>query len=376
MLKKLTIRNFKAIQYMTIEFTPFTVLVGANACGKSTVLQALDFLRVLAFRDIPEYLNDRDWRFDDLKSQIDGDDHKPIEFIATWDNLEWHISIDWKEKWLIKERVMRKSDGACILSYHDSDYGYSPDLLKNLYVQSSAMKLINTDELQAILSFLSDSADFELLSPEKIRSGKKDNYAQGIGLGGEALFYCIHKMSNTVKDKLDVIVSDLLDTSIHLRTVDFVEKIELFVEEYRDGKTIKYNSLHTSDGMLRIIAYAAISLETINPINHGMILLDEIEDGINPYLTEKVVNLIFGILKNMNRQIIVTTHSPIVLDFVNPDEVVFMWKSATGASQCEKLFKPENMRESLGFLNPGEVWYNYGKDEIISRLTQYQQEQQ
>jgi predicted ATP-dependent endonuclease of OLD family len=39
MLKTLTIRNFKAIVDMTIEFTPLTVLIGGNACGKSTVLQ-------------------------------------------------------------------------------------------------------------------------------------------------------------------------------------------------------------------------------------------------------------------------------------------------------------------------------------------------
>jgi predicted ATP-dependent endonuclease of OLD family len=41
MLKKMTIQNFKAIQDMTIEFTPLTVLIGGNACGKTSILQAL-----------------------------------------------------------------------------------------------------------------------------------------------------------------------------------------------------------------------------------------------------------------------------------------------------------------------------------------------
>ena len=53
MLKKLTIRNFKAIHDMTIAFSPLTVLIGENAAGKSTVLQAIDFLRSAASRDIP-----------------------------------------------------------------------------------------------------------------------------------------------------------------------------------------------------------------------------------------------------------------------------------------------------------------------------------
>jgi predicted ATPase len=67
MLKKLMIKNFKAIQNMTIEFTPLTVLIGGNSCGKSTVLQALDFLRSAAARDIPEYLREKGWTFEEIK---------------------------------------------------------------------------------------------------------------------------------------------------------------------------------------------------------------------------------------------------------------------------------------------------------------------
>ncbi|MCL2763413.1 MAG: ATP-binding protein, partial [Treponema sp.] len=72
MLKKLTIRNFKAIQDVTIEFTPLTVLIGENSCGKSTVLQAIDFLRSAASRDIPEYLREKGWSFTELLSQFNG----------------------------------------------------------------------------------------------------------------------------------------------------------------------------------------------------------------------------------------------------------------------------------------------------------------
>ena len=56
MLKKLRVKNFKAALDMEIQFTPLTMLIGGNSCGKSTVLQALDFLRSIATRDIDEYL--------------------------------------------------------------------------------------------------------------------------------------------------------------------------------------------------------------------------------------------------------------------------------------------------------------------------------
>ncbi|MDR3147048.1 MAG: AAA family ATPase, partial [Treponema sp.] len=89
MLKKLIIRNFKAIQDMTIEFTPLTVLIGGNGCGKSTVLQALDFLRSIATRDIAEYLRERGWAFEELKSKLIDEKDRPVEFVS-----EYQFDID------------------------------------------------------------------------------------------------------------------------------------------------------------------------------------------------------------------------------------------------------------------------------------------
>ena len=43
-LTKVTIKNFKAIHDTTIELSPFTVIVGANGSGKSSVLQALHWM--------------------------------------------------------------------------------------------------------------------------------------------------------------------------------------------------------------------------------------------------------------------------------------------------------------------------------------------
>lgn len=51
-IKAITIENFKGIsQPVRIEFKPITLLFGANSCGKSSIIQALHYLReVLEFR--------------------------------------------------------------------------------------------------------------------------------------------------------------------------------------------------------------------------------------------------------------------------------------------------------------------------------------
>lgn len=43
-LSSITIKNFKAIEYATLELNPFTVIVGANGSGMSSVLQALHWM--------------------------------------------------------------------------------------------------------------------------------------------------------------------------------------------------------------------------------------------------------------------------------------------------------------------------------------------
>jgi predicted ATPase len=81
------------------------------------------------------------------------------------------------------------------------------------------------------------------------------------------------------------------------------------------------------------------------------------------------------IVKGANRQVIITTHSPIILNYLEPEDIFFLWKDKDGAINGRKMFSAEEMRESLDFLNPGEIWFNYGKDEIISRLTKSDKEE-
>jgi predicted ATPase len=406
MLKKLTIRNFKAIQDMTIEFTPLTVLIGENGCGKSTILQVLDFLCSVYSRDISEYLREKGWNFENLKSQCNGGIEKPIEFISTWnllvnehpETIEWNISIDLTKGWVIKERITRFSDNKPVLSYRIDGQDDIPASLGQLNIQSSALKYvagtsINTDEIDKLFFFLTDSTGFGLLSPDKMRSGSKPSYIGSIGAGGEALAYCIDKMGMTEKQQLNKKVSDLVGASIVVQTVDLGNKVELSVIFKTTDNTMTVDSLHISDGLLRIIAFVVISMEkgidylsiengvllfsqsgealairNNESFKNGMVFFDEIEDGINPYLTEQIVSLLRDLNDKQGRQIIVTTHSPVILNDFNPEEIVFLWKDKNGSVHSRKFFETEEMRKSLDFLNPGEIWENYGKAAILAKL--------
>src|SRR5262249_51273779 len=45
---------------------PINVLIGPNGCGKSSLLQAIDFLRAFFQSSVEVYLQERGWDYDDL----------------------------------------------------------------------------------------------------------------------------------------------------------------------------------------------------------------------------------------------------------------------------------------------------------------------
>ena len=49
LLNKATIKNFKAIEETEVDLAPFTVIVGANGSGKSSVLQAMHWMEEKGF---------------------------------------------------------------------------------------------------------------------------------------------------------------------------------------------------------------------------------------------------------------------------------------------------------------------------------------
>src|SRR3984957_18557925 len=50
MINKVSIRNFKCLRNIQVDLERFTIFVGANASGKSSILQAMDLL-CRSFRD-------------------------------------------------------------------------------------------------------------------------------------------------------------------------------------------------------------------------------------------------------------------------------------------------------------------------------------
>jgi AAA15 family ATPase/GTPase len=75
MIRSFYIDNFKSLVNFRLPpaphaLGPFVCLVGLNGAGKSTVLQALDFVAHLAQGKVQQWLDQREWKKGDLTSRF------------------------------------------------------------------------------------------------------------------------------------------------------------------------------------------------------------------------------------------------------------------------------------------------------------------
>ena len=83
MITSIKIDNFKSLVDFELSLSKFNCLVGLNGAGKSTVLQALDFLSQLMIGDIEQWLKLRQWENSDLNSKLTK--KRNIDYIVTLD---------------------------------------------------------------------------------------------------------------------------------------------------------------------------------------------------------------------------------------------------------------------------------------------------
>lgn len=391
MIKSIYIDNFKALNDFSIDLKPLTVLIGGNGSGKSTILQAIDLLCNIVKMDIDSYIQSRVWEPSDLKSQLSSSSKRQITFRTTFEldidgneELIWEITFNSNKTenklFFTGEKVYNKTNKTTVLRYYSRNIERfnrldgKNETLPNIDLTASFMKNIDEEkdkdkypELCKIKRFLIQSDSFELLSTEKIRNRSSRGKTNDIGLGGEKLASFIHGLSNAQKSELN---NRLKKYVPFVENVDTIAKgkpgwLEMSIYENFNNNATKVKSIYQSDGILRMIAIASIA--EINK-ELGVVLLDEIEDGINPYLASSLVNDLKEICQNYNRQIVVTTHSTVILDYFEADSIVFIWRDESGKAYSKPLFLNKEMKEKLEYMYPGEVWLNMSETEIVETL--------
>ncbi len=122
-----------------------------------------------------------------------------------------------------------------------------------------------------------------------------------------------------------------------------------------------------SGGVRLIIFFIAL---TFHPSPPKVVLLEEPEMGVHPKRLSEIVSLLREITKGTHgghpAQIILTTHSPYLLDNINLDEdQVLVFRRNEDGSRSAEPADAERLALFLDEFMLGEVWYNQGEEGLI-----------
>lgn len=107
-----------------------------------------------------------------------------------------------------------------------------------------------------------------------------------------------------------------------------------------------------SDGTLRYIILLSILL---NKQGGQLVGLDEPEGRLHPDMIHSISEMIKSV--SLNRQLIVATHSPLLLNDFELEDILIFEKNEENSTIVKRYFE-EDFSQYEGKLLPGQLWLN------------------
>lgn len=386
MITRFHVQNYKALRDVTVELTSVHVLIGPNDSGKTSVLEALAALSRSADRSLADaFVGNWEGRQLVWNGEVDLPIILTVEIEAGQTNTQYILEISFDEK---GREVRRSSERifspprtepfvvpafvsfASSLSFIDkiaSQLGERLPLARQVREAIRGVQFYRWNPRFLALpaapdsarQFQMDSAGFGLaLVLDDILGYDRDRFTSL-----EKRFRQIFPEIKSIKLLREMGYRAPSDASQPIPVLQKSEGKGLHFEFGRTGRILPASQV--SDGVLLILAYLTV-LHLPEPPR--LLLVEEPENGIHPKRVEEVLNLLRELVREQGRtQVVMTTHSPYVLDLFKPEEVTLCRRDADGATVAHPLANSKTVREQLDIFTLGEIWTAEGEEKIISR---------
>lgn len=409
MIKLIEVKNYRSLRYISRPLDSFHVLVGANATGKSTFLDVIQFLSDIVNYGIDKAIFDRASHFEELTFAEKGGD---IEFALevalptrisvlfngkNFTTIRYEIRIgkdditgensikdekvlllspiakfETKEpiqKLLFPElsqvpnsilldrlrpkqyrRVASKKSGGNDNFYNElyeeSGKGWIPSF--KLGIKKSSLGNLPEDETKFpsatwLKFFLQQGVQMFILNSLLIRRPSPPGQVQNFKTDGSNIPWVIENLrrdTNKYTRWIEHIQTALPDVE-EIVTIEREEDRHRYLKiKYRNG--IEVPSWLVSDGTLRLLALTLPAY--IKNIN-GVFLIEEPENGIHP----KAIECVYQSLSSVySAQILLASHSPIILSMMEPKHLLCFGKTNEGVSDIVKGTEHPKLRDWKG----------------------------
>ena len=391
MLNRVRVQNFKCLRDVDVELFPFTVLIGPNDSGKSSFLAALQLLGKLACsdgtngheaRDVAATLRENSWRLSpSLTVSLTAEAVDPVDFALSMSvgvglsNQIQSLRVGTIDPVLTVTAEPSKNE---FLSVSFRGRNFHPQPVRGLLPQLVGPSSNGSSaDLLSIQDMLRVSEPFRF-SPPEMRKPSAATPHPVLSARGENLAAVVNALL-TGPDREAVTE---LERSLH-EAIPTLRGLSTPASDANNGslRVIKFTLSGTekppltipaeqvSDGAMFLTAFLAL----IHSQPAQVLLIEDPENGLHPSRLQTVIELLrkltTGELGYAPRQIILTTHSPVLLNCVTPNEVRIFRRDEEGATQVVRMDQLPDIDRLTKEFAPGELWYLFGEEELVKGPT-------
>ena len=338
MFNEITIKNFKSIQNATIKLKNVNILIGANNSGKSNLLEVFElYQRVLAI-DLQEVFGPGPYSYRSVFHRGKDIRNDSIDLSIHYQNNQFihhRFSIeDYRNKRPGPAFLLRiKEEHFIVGDVETKSYNSTGLLLRNEY-RSHELKSEALDYFKACRSI----RKFQFI-PKVIKKEQTvdtlEQYIPFLDASGENLVNVLYNIRDVYPHIFEIIMNDFKEIYPDVMNLSFKHlgesKYALEFTREVEGKIWKFLGPEISDGF--VITLAIITL--INtPNSPKMILIEEIENGLNPSTLRIILERIMKASVISDIQFLITTHSPILLELLSQSpECIIVCEQENGKSK-------------------------------------------
>lgn len=366
MLTAIQIQNFKSYRDQRLPLAPLTLLIGANAAGKSNALEAFRFLCWLGQGQKLSVLRHR---VDDSEQVLRGE-VRDLPYLqgntfalgcttddADWNCLNIEIALRDDELHIVQESISDAQPRFPLYRVEQASSGLSTDLrvAYNNFARGGQKPQITCTDQIAILNQLASSALFESghKTAQTVIPQTTDRFQRLLAstlfldpvpalMRGES--YPDRRLRGDCANLSGVLYSLWQDQALQPAIIDFirslpeqdVQGIEFFADrrgrvvlellESFGGTQRKWSAELLSDGTLRVLAIAAALLSAPSG---ATLVIEEVDNGVHPSRARQLLSTMRSLAEQRGVRLLLTTHNPALMDAL-PDnalgDVVFCYR--------------------------------------------------
>jgi energy-coupling factor transporter ATP-binding protein EcfA2 len=325
MLRALTIKNFKSVVDLTVDLGRFNVFIGENGCGKTNIVEALAMASV-ASRGVAdvESLASRGVRVAPPQLTI-------AQFVGLAPTSGIEVSATSMAGHVL-DVCLRANTSRTSPRWErdptDQPVAPDPDLIDTgrapeYYGQLRAWQA-HLSQRARVEATIEDFAIYTAITPA-LRGTDVISRRTPVGLHGEGLDVLIASLSpedfaelasrSRFISWLDEVVLDRLDEmKFDGHKLGRSTSTLYFRDRFMSERHNLFSAENANEGVLHALFHLALF---VSPETPKVFAVDNLETSLNPRLCRMLTRELAGLAKARDKQALVTTHNPAVLDGLN-----------------------------------------------------------